>query len=197
MGKASKVMRGVVLLALLALIAVAILWMTRPSPAPPLALRFERYSKRSDFFDQTMAFFWITNASEKTYWVPMLGGTNTSQSDGIIGASRFNGSYMFITEFSGEPTRPINVMTWGQSMGLKPHSALRLRVALTPESRDQQVAVLCAEMPTGPRPFWTNGIGRAVVRLVPRSFAHKLLWKPPTVTKVWCDEKLSSPAQKN
>ena len=150
-----------------------------------------------DFFFEDMAFLWITNSSDRTYWLPLTGGTDSFQLDTPIGLGGYkqqiSGSYMVNCEFSGEPARPVN--PWGQCLTLAPHSAFRVRVPLPPEGAKRKVAVLVCEPPSGPRPFWTNTIGLTILRTLPRSTAHKVLLRQPEVLRVWCDRELSQPVE--
>jgi hypothetical protein len=190
---------GIIALTVLVTVTACLLSITNRSRGRSLSLVFERYSTRMDFFDQDMAFLWITNSSDRTYLLPMTGGTNTGQLDTPMGLGRYkqpiSGSYMVNCEFSGEPTRPVNPMQWGQCLMLAPHSAFRVRVPLPPEGAKRKVAVLVCEPPSGPNRFWTNSIGLSILRTLPRSGAHKVLWRQPAVLRVWCDRELSQPAQ--
>ena len=197
MTRAHGIRAGIIALTVLVVVTACVLPMTHRSQARSLSLVFERYSTRMDFFDQDMAFLWITNSSDRTYVLPMTGGTNTGQLDTPTGLGRYkqqiSGSYMVNCEFSGEPTRPVNPMQWGQCLTLAPHSAFRVRVPLPPECAKRKVAVLVCEPPSGPRRFWTNSIGLSILRTLPRSAAHKVLWRQPAVLRVWCDRELSQP----
>jgi hypothetical protein len=62
--------------------------------ARPLSLAFERYGSILDFdySVQDVAFLWFTNSSDKSYCLPMMGGTNTFQRETPIAYD--SGSYM-------------------------------------------------------------------------------------------------------
>ena len=183
-------------------VTVCVLLMTRRSQAHSLSLVFERYSDSMDFYVQDVAFLWLTNSSDKTYWLPMAGGTNSICWDTPPGLGSYkqqpSQSYMVECEFSGQanPKRQVSILSWGQCAIVAPHSAVRLRVALPPKGEKRRVAVLCAEQPSGnPSRFWTNGIGLRILRELPRSARHKVLWQEPAVLRVWCDRELSHPAE--
>ena len=190
---------GAITLAVLLPVTVYVLSITHHPQARSVSLVFERYGTRMDVFDQDKAFLWITNSSERTYLLPMTGGTNSYQLDTPIGLGGYkqqiSGSYSVNCQFSGEPTRAVNPMQWGQCLTLAPHSAFRVRVPLSPESAKRKVAVLVCEPPSGPRRFWTNSIGLRILRTLPRSTAHKMLWRQPAVMRVWCDRELSQPVE--
>src|SRR5262245_60219731 len=116
MTRAHRIRAGIIVLAVLVAVTTSVLSITHRSQARSLSLVFERYSTGLDFFDQDMAFLWITNSSDRTYWLPMTGGTNTGQLDTLMGLGRhkqqMSGSYMVNCEFNGEPTRPVNPMQW-------------------------------------------------------------------------------------
>ena len=181
-------------------VTACVLLMSRRSQARSLSLVFERYSTQTDFFVQDVAFLWLTNSSDRTYGLPMTGGTNTFLWDTPLGLGRYkqqrSGSHMVNCEFSGEPIRSMDPMQWGQCLTLAPHSAIRLRVPWPPEGQKRRVAVLCAEQPSGsPRRFWTKGIGLSILRTLPRSVGMKLLFSQPGVLRVWCDRELSHPGE--
>lgn len=185
----------------LAVVTACVLAVSHHSQAHYLSLVFERYSTRMDFFVEDVAFLWLTNSSDRTYCLPMTGGTNTFLWDTAPGFGRYkqqrNGSHEVSCEFSDKPARFVNPMQWGQCLSLAPHSAVRLRVALPPNGQKRRVAVLCAEKPSGsPRPFWTNGIGLSILRMLPRSVGMKLLFSQPAVQRVWCDRELSYPGER-
>ena len=175
----------------------AVRLMTNHPQRRHLLLVFERYSSGKDLNVEDAAFFWLTNASDKSYWLPMAGGTNTFLQDLQFGHSGYSGSYMIMSEFSDQPA-PMpqgSIASWGQCLVLAPRSAVCLRVARPVEGPKLRVAVLCAEQPvTTPRRFWTHGVGLTLVRVLPRSFGHKLLFAEPRVLKVWCDQELGPPA---
>jgi hypothetical protein len=155
-----------------------------------------------DFFVEDVAFLWLTNSSDRTYCLPMTGGTNTLLWDTPLGLGRYqqqrSQSYMVDCEFSDQTIRSINPMQWGQCLTLAPRSAVRLRVPLPPEGQNRRVAVLCTEAPSGsPRRFWTNGIGLSILRALPRSVGMKVLFSQPAVLRVWCDRELSNPPDKS
>ena len=171
-----------------------VLLMTHRSQTPSLSLVFETYGTTTDFGlnVQEVAFLWFTNSSDKSYCLPMTGGTNTFQRDTTIGYD--SGSYMISWEF-GDQANPMPQVSFA-SLGLchvvAPHSAVRIRVPLLPKGEQRKVAMLCAEMPSGsPRRFWTNGIGLGILRILPRSVRMKLLFSQPAVLRVWCDRELS------
>ena len=198
--RARRVTAGIIAVTVLVVVTPCVLLMSHRSQARSLSLVFERYSTRSDFFVQDVAFLWLTNLSDRTYLLPMTGGTNTGQLDTPIGLGRykqqqFSGSYMVNCEFSGEPTRAVNPVQWGQCLTLAPHSAFRVRVPLPPEGAKRKVAVLVCDPPSGPRRFWTNGLGLSILRTLPRPAAHKVLWRQPAVLRVWCDRELSQPGE--
>src|SRR5438874_1955712 len=185
-------------------VTVSVLLITHRPQARPLSLLFEKYGTVTtmDLFTQDVAFFRITNSSDKIYGLPLAGGTNTYLRDAPIGFSRkqsaSEGSYKAICEFRNQtPTgstharQRVSVASLGQCLTLGPHSAVRLRVALPPEGQKRKVAVLCIEPPPGIRPFWTSRMGGTVIRVLPRAVAKKAMWREPAMLKVWCDRELS------
>jgi hypothetical protein len=187
---------GIIALAALGAATVCVVVLAHRAQAPSLSLVFERYSGPSDFFIPDVAFLRFTNSSDKTYWLPMAGGTNTLAQDSPIGPYR--ASYLVDCQFSDQAnTKPrVSVMSWGKCVGVAPHSAVRLRVPLPPPGQTRRVAVLCAEEPSGsPRRFWTHGLGLTVLRMLPRSVGLRLLFSQPAVLRVWCDRELSHPAE--
>ena len=174
-------------------VAACVLLMSHRYQARSLSLVFERYSTGMDFFVGDVAFLWLTNSSDRTYCLPMTGGTNTFERDTPVG--EYSGSYMINCEFGdrGKPMPQVSIASWGQCLVLAPHSAVRVRVALPPEGQKRRVAVLCAELPHGPRLFWTHGIGLSILRTLPRSVGKKLLFSQPAVLRVWCDRELWYP----
>ena len=204
MTRAHKLRSGIIVVTVLGAVTVSVLLITHRSPARPLSLLFEKYGTVTtmDLFAQDVAFFRITNSSDKTYGLPLAGGTNTHLPDAPMGFSRkqssSEGSYMPICEFkdqtptgSTHPKQRVSVASLGRCLTLGPHSAVRLRVALPPEGQKRKVAVLCIEPPPGPRPFWTNSIGLTMLRVLPRSVARKAMHREPAVLRVWCDRELS------
>lgn len=190
---------GIFALTVLVAVTACVLSIIHRPQAHSLSLVFERYSTRMDFSVEDMAFLWITNSSDRTYWLPLTGGRDAYLLDTPMGLGGYkqpiSGSYMVNCEFSGEPTRPVNPMLWGQCLPLAPHSAFRVRVPLPPEGTKRKVAVLVCEPLSGPRPFWTNSIGMRILRALPRSAAHKLLLRQPAVLRVWCERELSQPGK--
>ena len=199
MTRAQRISAGILALAGIVVVTVCVLPITHRSQARSLSLVFERYSTRMDFFTQDMVFLWITNSSDRTYLLPMTGGTDTGQMDAPPGLGPYkqpiSGSYMVNCEFNGKRTPAVDPMQWRACLTLAPHSAFRVRVPLPPEGAKRKVAVLVCEPPSGPRPFWTNSIGLSILRTLPRSTAHKVLWRQPAVLRVWCDRELSQPGE--
>jgi len=177
---------------ILVVITACVLLLTHRSQARSLSLAFEKYGTIWDYPAPEMAFLQFTNASDRSYCLPMTGGTNTLLQDSPFRS--YSASYMVDYEFSDltNPKPQVSIASWGQCVVVAPHSAIRLRVALPPKGRTRRVAVFCAEQPSGsPRPFWTNGIGLRILRVMPRSVAHKVLWSQPAVQRIWCDRELS------
>jgi len=175
-------------------VTACVLLMKDHSQTHSLSLVFEKYGHTMDldFNVKDVTFLWLTNSSEKTYVLPMTDGTNTFLQDTPL--SHDTGSYLIRCEFS-DPANPmprVSFANFGLYHTLAPHSAVRLRVPLPAEGQTRRVAVLCAEMPSGtPRRFWTHGIGLSVLRKLPRSFGMKLLFRQPSVLRVWCDRDSS------
>jgi len=190
-------------------VTVSVLLITHGSQARPLSLPFERYGTVTamdlfsmDLLVQDVAFLWITNSSDKTYYMALAGGTNTSLPDAPIGFSRnqsySEGSYMPMCEFRDQtPTgsmRPMQRVSYaglGQCLSLGPHSVVRLRIALPPEGQKRKFAVICIEPPPGIWPFWTNSMGSTVLRVLPRAVARKAMHRETPMLRVWCDRELS------
>ena len=169
--------------------------MTHQSLARSLSFAFEKYGSTTDagFNAQDVAFLWLTNSSDKSYCLPMMGSTNTFQRDMPLGYD--SGSYLIRWEFSDQanPMPQVSFASLGLCHVVGPHSAVRLRVPLPPEGQKRKVAVLFTELPQGPRRFWTKGIGLSIFRTLPRSVGRKLLFSQPAVLRVWCDRELSHP----
>jgi hypothetical protein len=178
----------------LAIATACVLLLTHPSPTRSLSLVFERYGTIWDNPVQELAFLQFTNTSDRTYGLPMTGGTNTLLHDSPF--SSLGASYLVDCEFSDQANRMPQASTarWGLCVAVAPHSSVRVRVALPPKGPKGRVAVLCAEMPSGsPRRFWTTAIGVGILRTLPRSVGKKLLFSQPAVLKVWSDRELSHP----
>jgi hypothetical protein len=186
-------------IAVTALVAVAtcVLLMGHRSQPPSLSLVFERYNTPLDFNVQDAAYLLLTNSSNIAYILPMAGGTNTFDPGTPLDHFRGSyGSYMVLCEFSDLPDAAphVSAMSWGKCLVLPPHSYVRLRVPLPPQSQKRKVALLCSEQPSfTPRQFWTKGIGLRIYGILPRSLGRKLLFSQPTVLRVWCDHELSHP----
>jgi hypothetical protein len=182
--------------AFIAVITACVLLTTHRAPQPQhLSLVFEKYSSYLDFWDQPMAFLWLSNSSSKTYLLPMTGGTNTFVQGGSIEIDRdFSGSYMILCELSDQTNRApqLSVTNWGQSVGLGPHSAIRVRVPLPPNTQKKRVAVFCAEEPRVIM-LLKYKIGWTVFRMLPLSLQKKLLL--PERFRVWCDQELMPPSE--
>jgi hypothetical protein len=199
MAGASKLRVGLVVTALLGATMVSGWLLIRPAKASSLSLVFQRYSTRWDSSVGEVAFLWITNASDQTYALPMTGGTNTALLDmpmvpGLYLSREPEGSYLILSEFSDQAPRQLPIASLGQCVVLDPHSALRLRVALPPDGRRRKVGVLCVEMPSGHRPFWTNHLGSTLLGVLPRSVAKTAMGREPELLRVWCAQELSLPA---
>src|SRR6185369_15011576 len=106
--RARRIGTGIIALTMLVAVAAGVLWIAQRSHPRSVSLVFERYSTRTDFFVQDVSFLWITNSGDKTYLLPMTGGTNTGQMDTMVGLGGYkqpiSGSYSVLCEFSGEPT---------------------------------------------------------------------------------------------
>jgi hypothetical protein len=206
-----RVRAGIIAVTVLLIAAAYVLLTTRPIQARSLSLAFERYSTDSDLYVQDVAFLWLTNSSDRTYYLG-TGGANTLLPDTLIAFGRYerqnSQSYMVNCEFSDQTNTMqqrhsfradrrgiswVSFASWGQSVELAPNSAVRLRVALPPKGQKRRVAVLCAELPAGPARFWTNSIGLSILRTLPRPIARKVLRSELTVLRVWCDRELSHP----
>src|SRR5688572_2731212 len=109
MTRAHRIKAGVIAVAVLAVIIACVLLTTRRSQPDFLSLVFERYSTRSDFFVQDVAFLQLSNSSDRTYYVPMTGGTNTLLPDAPLAVARYKDhgglpsqSYLVNCEFSDQ-----------------------------------------------------------------------------------------------
>ena len=197
MTSAYRVKAGIIAVTVIVGVTPCVLLMTHRPQARSLSLAFESYGTDLDFYD--VAFLRLTNSSDRTYCLPMTGGTNTFQRDMQVGHYHYSGSYMVSCEFSDQahPMPQVSVTSWGPCLVLAPHSAVRLRVPLPPKGQQRRVAVLCAEQPSGsPRRFWTHGIGLSILRTVPHSVGMKLLFSQPAVLRVWSDRELLHPGEK-
>ena len=192
MTRAQRVRSAIIAVAVLVIVTACVLLLAHRSQARLISVVFEEYGTLWDYPGEEVAFLQFTNASDKTYGLPMTGGTNTLLRDSPLGSS--SASYLVDCEFSDQPilVPRASIASWGLCVAVAPHSAVRLRVALPPKGRTRRVAVLCAEQPSGsPRRFWTNGIGLSIFRMLPRSVGRKLLFSQPAVERVWCDRELS------
>ena len=185
-------------LGVLLVAAAGVLLMPHQPQARSLSLVFERYGTTTDFAfnNQDVAFFWLTNTSDKSFALPMAGSTNTFWREPALGFDR--GSYLIRWEFSDQPDPqpPVSLASLGLCLTVAPHSAVRVRVPLPPQGQIRRVAVLCAEVPSPGRPFWTHGIGLSMLRTLPHSVRLKLLFSQPAVLRVWSDRELSGPGER-
>src|SRR5262245_23169590 len=85
MTKASKWRVGFLFMGVLLVVTVSALLIGQPSKALPLSLVFERYSTRTELYVPEVAFLWLTNASDKIYYLAMTGNADTRQPDTPIG----------------------------------------------------------------------------------------------------------------
>jgi hypothetical protein len=177
----------------LAGIAACVLLMPQGTQAPPLSLAFERYGVDMNFNE--VAFLWLTNCSGKPYCLPMTGGTNTFERTPVVPFDR--GSYKIRCKFSDQTNPAPNVpfASLGQCQVLDAHAAVRLRVELPESIQKRRVAVLCFEQGS-PRLFWTKGIGRTIIRVLPPSVGMKLIFPQPAMQWVWCEQELSNPDER-
>jgi hypothetical protein len=199
MTRAHRVRAGIIAVAVLAGVTVCVLLTTHRSQARSLSLVFERYGSTLDFdySVQDVAFLWFTNSSDKSYCLPMMGGTNTFQRETPIAYD--SGSYMIRWEFGDQasPVPQVSFASLGLCYTVVPHSAVRIRVPLATRGEQRKVAVLCAEMPSmSPRQFWTKGVGLSILRRLPRSVRMKLLFSQPAVLRVWSDREVSPPSER-
>ena len=199
MTKASKWRVGAIVTTVLVAVTVSALLIRQPPQPLPLSLVFERYSTKRDFYIPDVAFLWLTNASEKTYYLAMTGTRELDTPIGPIGYQTNSSESVMVNCYFSDRT-PTGTTNWAQrvsftnastgSLGLAPHSAVRLRVPLPLEGQKRKVAVLCAELQTG-QGFWTSRIGLRILRILPRSVGKKLLQPKFVVLRVWCDRELS------
>src|SRR5437870_3831261 len=131
MTRAYKKRAGIIVVTVLGAVTVSVLLTTHRSHAPPLSLLFERYGTvktmdpiTMDLSVQEVAFLWHTNTSDKTYYMAMAGGTNTSLPDGPQGLKQSwtESSYMPRCEFSnqtptGSAPPPVSFASLGQCVG--------------------------------------------------------------------------------
>jgi hypothetical protein len=197
--RAQRIKAGIITVGVFLGATTCVLLITHQSQARSLSLVFEKYGTAADygFNVQVVAFLWFTNSSDKSYGLPMMGGTNTFQRDTPLGYD--SGSYLIKWEFDDQanPMPQVSFASLGLYHLVGPHSAVRLRVPLPLEGQKRKVAVLCAERPSGsPRPFWTKGIGLSILRTLPRSVGKELLFSQPAVLRVWCDRELSHPGER-
>ena len=204
MTPASKWRIGVIITTLLALVIVAALLKRQSSKAVPLSLVFERYSTRSDFYFEDVAFLWLTNSSTNSYYLAMTGNTNTRHLATPVQLGGWKGtngeSVMVDCAFTDQtPTgrsnwqQRVSFTNATQCLALGPYSAIRLRVPLPLQGEKRKVAALCAELPNGVPPLLNSSFGRTVLRVLPRPIRRKLVPCEITVQKVWCDHELSPP----
>src|SRR5262245_48921866 len=197
MTRAYKVRASIIAVTVLVVVTACGLLITHRFEGCSLSLVFERYSTKSDLLAQDVAFLWLTNSSDRTYYLAMTGGTNTLMPDTLPGLGGYkqqhHESYMVSCEFSDQTPSDSRdlIQQASKCLALAPHSAVRLRVALPSKGQKRRVAVLCLEPPPGTRPLWTNGIGLSLLRRLPRSVAKRVMQRQPTVLRVWCDRELS------
>jgi hypothetical protein len=206
MTKASHWRVGIIVATVLVAVTVSVLLIGQHPKALPLSLVFERYSTRMEVYLEDVAFLWLTNASDKTYYLAMTGNTNTRQLDTVPGLGHYKAtniqSESVMVDCAFSDRTPTGTTNWAQRVSftnashcltLASHSAVRLRVPLPPQGQRRKVAVLCVELPTGPSRFWLSSFGARILRLLPRSVGRRVLQPKFTVTvlKVWCDRELS------
>ena len=185
-------------------VTVSALRISQQPKALPLSLVFERYSTRMEVYLEDVAFLRLTNASDKTYCLAMTGNTNTRQLDTAPSLGDYKAtnipSESVMVDCAFSDRTPTGTSNWAQRVSftnasqgltLASHSAVRLRVPLPPEGQKRKVAVLCAELPTGPSRFWFSSLGTTILRLLPRSVGRRMLQPKFPVLRVWCDRELS------
>ena len=157
------------------------------------SLVLEKYGRSTDgnFNSEDVVFLCFTNSSDKSYLLPMVGGTNTSQRDTPL---TFDASYLCIFIFDNQTNSMTQVIN-GPCLNVGPHSSARLRAPLPNNCRNRKVGVFCIETPMGSGSFWTKGIGLGIFRILPRFLAMKLIISQPQEQWIWCNQVLSRPDQ--
>ena len=209
MTKASKLSVGIIVMTVLVAVTLSALVRERPK-ALLMSVVFERYSTKMDFYVEDVAFLWLTNASDKTYYLAMTGNKDTRQLDTPIGFGRYkatnSGSESVMVDCYFSDQTATGTTNWAQRVSftnaskclvLAPRSTVRLRVPLPPEVQKRKVAVLCAELPASPSGFWVSSFGLSMLRMLPRSVGRRVLQPQFTVLRVWCDRELSHSDQRS
>ena len=167
-----------------------------------LSLKFLRYSG----FDPragNIAFFWLTNASEKSFLLCQTGDRNTIVFDTILSPNEGEAKLSFMVNCAFSDQTPNGSTNWMQKplpirgfnsfLELPPHSGIVIRVPSPPSGQRRKVAALCeAPLPAWKQSsLWTNGFALRLLEALPRSVLLKLAqYQPPTI-EVWCDQELS------
>lgn len=179
-------------------VAVGVVFSYSQKPNADVALIFQRYSDLDPHVGE-VAFLLLTNASSKSYFVSMTGGSNTLVLDTFWGRNRQ--SLLINCEFSDEtaggwtnwtqmpsPSRGSNAYAT-----LGPCSGIVIRIPLAADGQRRKVAALY-EGPVTSSNFWVTPAGLRVARMIPRSLRGQLL-PSFSLRRAWCDRELSYPTE--
>jgi hypothetical protein len=191
MTRAQKIAAGITIAGVLLGVMMCLPLITCGSQPRSVSLVFEKYGRSTDgsFKSEDVVFLCFTNSSDKSYLLPMVGGTNTSQRDTPL---TFDGSYLCIFVFDNQTNSMTQAMS-GPCLVVGPHSSARLRVPLPIKCQNRKVGVFCLQTSMGPGSFWTKGIGWGIFRMLPRFLAVKLIASQPEELWIWCNQELSRP----
>jgi hypothetical protein len=199
-----KLKLSLLLLAIIASAAVFLVSRRDKTDSRLLSLTFQRYSDLDPYVGD-VGFFWLTNASDKTFLLCMTGGSNTLVLDTMFIPYKGNAkeSYMVNCAFSDQTAQgwtnwvqePLPSRGQNTFLQLAPHSGIVIRAPLPASGQKRKVAVVCeAPLPAWRQSsLWSSGFGQALLRVLPRSVLRRLAQHQPTAIKVWCDQELSDP----
>ena len=165
-----------------------------------VSLTFQRYSDHDLYVDH-VAYLWLTNASNKRYFVAMPGNSNTLALGNIYHPERY--SYLIDGEFSDQTATGWS--NWIQQdlplgsarttyLALSPGSGLRIRVPLQKNGRPRKAAVFYEEQSTNISKIWTSRLGLDLLVRLPPSLQSKVLQPKTLWHEVWCDRELLYPS---
>jgi len=206
----SKLKLGIPLLAIIASGAVFLVARHGGADSQALSLTFQRYSDLDPYVYEDVGFFWLTNASDKTFLLYMTGGSNTMVLDTVLdmlvvaNKRKPKMSFMVNCAFSDQTAQgwsnwvqePLPSRGRNALLQLAPPSGMVIRAPLPTNGQKRKVAAICE----APVPAWrvwllTNGTAQPLVRMLPRWARHKFYEYKPTIIEVWCDQQLSHPGE--
>jgi hypothetical protein len=158
-------------------VIIAILFVSIPTPTPPLSLKVQRYGvTTSADGGQLVCYLMLTNASKNSYRL-FLNGTNALGSDGSV---------MISCEYSAETTngwtnRTDHLFAPITTIQFPPRASLVVRVPAPYNRQALKVAALCVEVPRQLPPIldWAR-----------RRIWWRITRPQATYYKAWCDQEL-------